>query len=211
MKTENLIELLAKGAGPAPVAVAARRLWPVAVLGVLLSAGLALSIFGPIAAPAYGTPALWVKLAYTSALAGTAGWLAARLSRPVARLAWPSLALLVVIAAMALLGALSMWAAPAGDRLGWLFGRTWRSCPWNVLAISLPVLAGTLGALRGLAPVRPRAAGFASGLLAGAIGALGYALACPEVSPTFVAIWYSLGIALTGMFGAMLGPGVLRW
>jgi hypothetical protein len=211
MKTESLIELLAKGAGPAPVALAARRLWPVAMLGVLLSAGLALSIFGPIATPAYGTPALWVKLAYTSALAATAGWLTARLSRPVARLAWPSLALLVVIAAMALLGASSLWAAPSGDRLGWLFGRTWRSCPWNVLALSLPVLAGALGALRGLAPVRPCAAGFAAGLLAGAIGALGYALACPEVSPTFVSIWYSLGIALTGILGAILGPRVLRW
>ncbi len=211
MKTEIFIDMLAKGAGPAPAAVAARRLWPVAVLGVLLSAGLALSIFGPMSAPAHGTPALWVKLAYTSALAATAGWLTARLSRPVARLAWPSLALLSVLAAMALVGALSMWAAPPGERLSWLLGQTWRSCPWNVLALSLPVLVGILSAVRGLAPTRLRAAGFAAGVLAGAIGALGYALACPEVSPTFVTIWYSLGIALTGILGAILGPRVLRW
>jgi hypothetical protein len=211
MRTQTFIDLLAKGAGPAPVAVAARRLWPIAVLGVLLSAGLALSIFGSLPAPAYGTPALWVKLVYTSTLAGAAGWLTARLSRPVARLAWPSLALLSVLAAMALLGAFSMWGAPPGERLDWLFGRTWRSCPWNVLALSLPVLVGTLGAVRGLAPTQPRAAGFAAGLLAGAIGALGYALACPEVSPTFVAIWYSFGVALTGLLGAILGPWVLRW
>jgi hypothetical protein len=211
MRTEAFIDLLAKGAGPAPAAVAARRLWPVTVLGVLVTSGLALSVFGPLPAPAYGAPALWVKLAYTTALAGTAGWLTARLSRPVARLAWPTLALLSVLAAMALLGAMSIWAAPSGERLNWLFGRTWWSCPWNVLAFSLPVLAGTLGAVRGLAPIRARAAGFAAGLLAGAIGALGYALACPEVSPAFVAIWYSLGITMTGMLGAVLGPRVLRW
>jgi hypothetical protein len=40
---------------------------------------------------------------------------------------------------------------------------------------------------------------------------MGYALACPEVSLTFVAIWYSLGIALAGVLGAFLGPRVLRW
>ncbi|MDE2299455.1 MAG: DUF1109 family protein, partial [Burkholderiales bacterium] len=75
----------------------------------------------------------------------------------------------------------------------------------------LPALAGTLWAVRGLAPTRPRAAGLAAGLLAGAVGALGYALSCPEVSITFVAVWYSLGIALVGGAGAALGPRVLRW
>jgi hypothetical protein len=30
-------------------------------------------------------------------------------------------------------------------------------------------------------------------------------------SPAFVAVWYSLGIALAGGLGAALGPGLLRW
>jgi hypothetical protein len=54
-------------------------------------------------------------------------------------------------------------------------------------------------------------AGLAAGVFAGSLAALGYALACPEVSITFVAIWYSLGIALAGALGAFLGPRVLRW
>jgi hypothetical protein len=74
-----------------------------------------------------------------------------------------------------------------------------------------PALAAALWAVRGLAPTRPRAAGFAAGLLAGSVGACGYALSCPEVSPAFVAVWYTLGIALTGALGAALGTRVLRW
>jgi hypothetical protein len=80
-----------------------------------------------------------------------------------------------------------------------------------VLLLSLPALAAALWALRGLAPTRPRAAGLAAGLLAGGLGAAGYALSCTELSPAFVAVWYSLGIALAGGLGASLGPWALRW
>jgi hypothetical protein len=92
-----------------------------------------------------------------------------------------------------------------------LLGESWSTCPWSVLALSLPALAGSLWAVRGLAPTRPRAAGFAAGLLAGSVGAFGYSLSCPEASPAFVAVWYTLGIAFTGVVGAALGPRVLRW
>jgi hypothetical protein len=77
--------------------------------------------------------------------------------------------------------------------------------------LSLPALAGALWVLRSLAPTRPRAAGFAAGLFAGAAGAFGYAFACVEESAAFIALWYSLGIALAGALGALLGPRVLRW
>ena len=80
-----------------------------------------------------------------------------------------------------------------------------------MLALSLPALAGMLWAVQGWRRPVCAYAGFASGLLAGSLGALGYALACPEVSPTFVAVWYTLGILLSGGLGAWLGPRVLRW
>ena len=60
MKTESLIDLLARGAGPAPRAVAARRLLPAALLGVLLSAMLAVTatlvIVASSAAPLHAAP-----------------------------------------------------------------------------------------------------------------------------------------------------------
>lgn len=211
MKTDALIDMLARGAGPAPQAVAARRLWPAAALGLLASAAMALTLFGSIPTLMYATPAPWIKLAYAAALALAAGWLTAGLSRPVARLVAPRRVLLAVVVVMAVLGAWAVLGTDPGGRLTVVFGESWLTCPMNILVFSVPALGGTLWAVRGLAPTRPRAAGFAAGLLAGAVGAVGYALACREVSPAFVAVWYSLGITLTGVLGAILGPRVLRW
>lgn len=211
MKTDALIDLLARDAGPAPRAVAARRLWPAAAAGLLASSAIAIALFGAIPAALYATAVPWTKMAYAGALALAAGWLTARLSRPAAPITQPRRATLLVLVAMAVVGAVSLVSAPTGTRMDALMGASWSTCPWSVLALSLPALAASLWAVRGLAPTRPRAAGFAAGLLAGSVGAFGYSLSCPEASPAFVAIWYTLGIVCTGAVGAALGPRVLRW
>ena len=211
MKTAQWIDLLAQGAGPAPQRLVLRRLAPVAVLGALASAALAVAWLGWVPAEMFLTAAPWIKLAYAAALAAPAGWLTARLARPVARLAAPLRAVVGVALAMGLLGALAWAATPAPLRQAALMGQSWQACPLVVAAQAAPVLAGLLWALRGLAPTRPRAAGAAAGLLAGALGAAGYALACTEDSTAFIAVWYSAGIAITGGLGAALGPRVLRW
>ena len=69
----------------------------------------------------------------------------------------------------------------------------------------------TLWAMKGLAPTRLALAGAGAGLLAGALGALVYALHCPELAASFLAVWYVLGIAIPALAGALLGPRVLRW
>jgi hypothetical protein len=211
MKTNELIDLLATGAGPAPRWVEARRLLPMMALGVVASAAGALVLLGPIPAELFATPAPWITFAYAGGLAAAAAWLAARLGRPVPRTRAPLRGLLLVLGAMGLLALGTLFASPAGERLALVLGHSWSRCPVNVLALSMPALAGALWALRGLAPTRPRAAGLAAGLLAGALGALGYSLSCTELSPAFVAVWYSLGIGLAGALGAALGPLVLRW
>lgn len=159
----------------------------------------------------FTTTVPWTKMAYAGALALAAGWLTARLSRPAAPLRRPQRAVFAVVGVMAMMGGVSLVSEPAGGRVQALLGHSWSSCPWSVLALSLPGVAAALWAVRGLAPTRPRAAGFAAGLMAGSVGAFGYALSCPEASSAFVAVWYSLGIALTGIVGAALGPRVLRW
>lgn len=211
MNTDTLIDMLARGAGPAPRSLAARRLSPAAIAGLLVSAGAAVAWFGAIPAAMLATAAPWIKMAYAAALALAAGGLTARLSRPAAPFRRAQHATAGVLLAMAVIGGASLWSTPAGARLDALLGQSWASCPWSVLALSLPALAASLWALRGLAPTRPRAAGLAAGLLAGSVGAFGYSLSCPEASPAFVAAWYTLGIAFTGATGAALGPRVLRW
>jgi hypothetical protein len=211
VRTDALIDMLAQGAGPAPQAVAARRLIPAVCLGLFMSGAIALLMIGPLPSAMFATPAPWIKLAYSLTLAVAAALLTARLSRPVARLAAPRHAVVAVLVAMGLVGAASMWATPAGERAAAVLGLTWFLCPWMVMAVALPALAATLWAVRGLAPTHLRGAGFAAGLLAGAVGATGYSLACPEASAAFVAVWYTAGIGLTALVGAAVGPRVLRW
>jgi len=212
MRTDALIDMLSRGAGPAPRAVAARRLAPACAIGLAASVLLALALIGTLPASVFETPAPWIKLAYTASLLLAAAWLAARAARPAAPLTLPGRAVLAVVLLMGLGSAVALvfYTSPA-DRVAALMGETWRVCARNVLGLSLPALGLALWAMRGLAPTRLRMAGFASGLLAGATGAIGYSLACPEASPAFVAIWYTSGVLLAGLVGAALGPRVLRW
>lgn len=211
MKTDELIAALATHAGPAPRAVVARRLVPAMAFGVLASVALALLLLGPVNDLAVPGAALWIKLVYAGALGAGAAWLTGRLSRPAARSVGAALAVAGVVIAVALAGTFSLLATETGERLRQALGHSWAICPWAVFGLSLPALASTLWAVRGLAPTRPREAGLAAGLLAGAAGAAGYALACVESSTVFIAIWYTLGIAMCAALGAALGPRVLRW
>jgi hypothetical protein len=211
MKTDTLIDLLARDAGPAPRALAARRLSPAAIAGLAVSVLVVVGWLGALPAAAFATAVPWVKIAYAGALALAAGWLTARLSQPAAPFKRPQQVLVAIAVLMGLIGLASLWAVPADERAQALLGESWLSCPWRVLALSLPALGAALWAVRGLAPTRSGAAGFAAGLLAGSVGAIGYALSCPEGSLAFVAVWYTLGIALTGLLGAALGPRLLRW
>jgi hypothetical protein len=211
MKTDALIDMLARDAGPAPRVLAASRLSPAAAAGLLVSAAISMAWFGAVPAQLFATAVPWLKMAYTGALGLAAAWLTARLSRPAAPLAQPWRITLLVLLSMALVGGVSLALVPAGTRMDAVLGQSWSTCPWSVLALSVPTLAASLGAVRGLAPTRLRATGFAAGLLAGSVGAFAYSLSCPETSPAFVVIWYTLGIAFTGFVGAALGPCVLRW
>lgn len=211
MKTDDLIRVLAQDAGAAPRGVVARRIAPVAVLGVLAGGLLAFLLLGFVPVETFAFPAPWFKLAYAAAMAAAAAWLTAQLARPAARTSAPAKAALGVLLAAALVGVLSWWATPGEARMSGLLGHSWALCPWFVLALSTPALAGLLWALRQLAPTRLRAAGFAAGLLAGSLGAAAYALACTELAMSFVAAWYTLGILMAGVLGALLGPRVLRW
>ena len=211
MDTNQLISVLSRGAGRAPASAVPKRLLPVSAAGFLASVLLSASLIGLLSAENYKLLITWVKLGYAFALAIAAGLLTAALAKPVSRLDRPSKLLLAVVGAMLLIGLVFFALVPGNEKSAAVFGQTWKSCSWTLLAFSLPALLGIFIALRTLAPTRLEQAGWASGFLAGGLGALGYALACPESSPTFVAIWYTLGIFLTGLIGRLIAPMALRW
>lgn len=213
MKTEDLIGLLA--AGETRVAPHLVRQCFAAALGwsMPMAAVVMVSVYGlrgDLVQALSGT-VFWMKLAFAGALALFAGLATDRLGRPGMRVAgvWAGLAAPVVL--------LWLWAAAAlvgadpAERADLVFGSTWRSCPFNVALISLPMLAAMLWFVKGMAPTEPTLAGASAGLLSGALATLIYALHCPESSVTFVGIWYVLGIAIPTLAGAALGRRLLRW
>ncbi len=213
MKTDELVSLLAAGAAPVPTHAVGRRFaaalgWGVS--GALLLLTLTLGVRADLAQAA-SEWMFWMKPAFAAGLA-LAGFCASeRLARPGMRLGrvWAALAAPVLLLWLAAAAAL-LDAAPA-QRPDLIFGSTWKYCPFNIALISLPLFAATLWAMKGLAPTRLALAGAGAGLLAGALGALVYALHCPESAAPFLGIWYVLGIAIPTLAGAALGPRVLRW
>lgn len=101
--------------------------------------------------------------------------------------------------------------APPAQRAELIFGESWNACPLYVALLSAPVFVAVLWAMKGLAPTRLALAGAAAGLLAGAVGALVYALNCPEMEAPFLGVWYLLGMLIPTATGTLLGPRLLRW
>ena len=102
-------------------------------------------------------------------------------------------------------------SAPGADMPDLVMGRSSRVCACLVTLTALPTLAATFWALRKLAPTRLTLAGAGAGLFAGAAGAFVYCFHCTEEAAPFIAVWYTLGIALVTALGALLGRPLLRW
>lgn len=213
MKTDYLIDLLAEQAPQVPPRAASRR------LHMALAGGLPLAL--AIMLVGYGIrqdlpqsllwPMLWLKVLFPACVAVGGYVMVHRLSRPGVAVGRAWLGVLLPVAAVWLLAAFNWWQLPQAERMPALLGQTWRSCMWSIGLIALPIFAGAMAALRGLAPTRPAAAGAAAGAMAGGAGAAVYALHCPELTAPFIAVWYVLGIALPIALGALVGPRLLRW
>jgi len=213
MRTDDLVMMLATGAGPLEAGATARRYatalgW--GAFGATLLMALVLGV-RPDLAEAARLPMFWVKLAFPACLAAGALYAAARLSRPGVPLGRVNAALAAPVLAMWLLAAFVLLNAAAGEREVLILGGTWNVCPLYVALLSLPVFAAAMWSMKGLAPTRLALAGAAAGLLAGSAGALIYALHCPEMEAPFLAIWYLLGMLIPTAVGAAIGPRLLRW
>jgi hypothetical protein len=112
---------------------------------------------------------------------------------------------------MGLLAAIVLWTAAPGLHERLIYGVSWAVCPFYITSLSAPVFVAALWAMHASAPTQPALAGACAGLLAGATGALVYALYCPEMAAPFIAIWYLAGMLIPAIFGALAGAKLLRW
>lgn len=213
MKTDDLVMLLAAGAGPVAPRATARRYGAAAgwgAFGSLLVMALLLGV-RPDLREAALLPMFWIKLAFPLSIAAAALAASARLSRPGVRLGGVPFALAAPVLVIWAMAAWVLSGAAPEARAALVLGNTWSLCPLFVALVSVPSFAAAMWAMRGLAPTRLALAGAAAGLLAGAIGAAAYALHCNEMQASFLAVWYVLGMLIPAAAGALLGPWLLRW
>lgn len=213
MNMEQLIDSLSQSVTPVSRHAVRWRLLAGILLGSIGSLALIIKLLGlrPDLAIAMHGFTFWMKWAYTSSLALCAIAATIQLARPDARpLSWLWVMTLPVLG-LATIGGIELAATPASGWLAMWLGMSWDICSSIIFALSLPIFAGLLWSFRKFAPTRMRAAGAAAGLSAGAWAATLYCLHCPEVSAIFVLTWYTLGIALAALFGALIGPRFLRW
>ncbi|MBB5391264.1 MULTISPECIES: DUF1109 domain-containing protein [unclassified Herbaspirillum] len=213
MKTDDLISMMAAGVAPVDRGLPARRMAQALALGMAACVALMLLLFGPRPdlTAMLSTPLFWIKLAFPTALAAGSLLVLRRLLRPGLRvgLRWSGIA--APSAALWVAGALVLLSAPAAERMALLMGSTWRTCPFNIALLSLPLFAAIVWAVRAMAPTRLRLAGAIAGLLAGATATMVYCLHCPEMGVPFWGLWYFLGMLIPAMAGFLFGPRLLRW
>lgn len=213
MKTEQLVALLAAGESAVDPHAAERRYAQAMSIGLPLAGLLMATLLQlrPDLAAAVWLPAFWIKAGFVASLAGVALFAVLRLSRPGARIDQLPVLLTAPVLVIWSLAAYTLFDSAPQQRPALFFGATWKSCPLLIALLSVPLFAGLMWAMKGLAPTHTRFAGFAAGLLAGSTAALIYCLHCPEMATPFIGFWYLLGMLIPAVVGALLSTRMLRW
>ncbi len=212
MKTDDLIEALVQDA-LRPQHSTARRVFAATVLGALVAGSLFVVSLGvrPDMSSALETWRFVLKPALSLLCVACAWWACVQLARPEMRLrdvaGWLVVAPALLIAAVLY----ELLAIPPAHWTERLVGNYAGICLLAIPSLSIVPLGVLLIALRAGAPQSPAMAGAVAGLLAGALSAALYATHCPDDSPLFVALWYTLAVGLVTLTGALLGHRVLRW
>ncbi|MBS0361326.1 MAG: DUF1109 domain-containing protein [Proteobacteria bacterium] len=211
--TDELIESLSADAPRVAPGAVGRRVALGLGLGGAASAVLMLAWLGPRPdlADAVMTPMFWMKFGYAAATGLLLAAVLIRLSKPAARVGSLALVAAAPFAVVAAMAVMRFVQAPPEAHRAMLMGHSSMICPFRIAAIGLPVLAGAVWAVRGLAPTRLTLAGLAAGGCAGALGAMVYGFACNETSAPFLAIWYTAGMVVVAVLGTLGGRSLLRW
>lgn len=118
---------------------------------------------------------------------------------------------LLPVLAYGVLVSFSLTGTAQGSAVTGLLGRYPSACVISIPLLGLPFLGAALTWLRLQAPINLTFSGFVAGVFAGSVGAGLYLLHCTDDSGLFVAVWYSLGLLLSGAIGALMGNRFLRW
>jgi hypothetical protein len=211
VKTDDLINALARGVEPAERPAWKRKLLLTVVVGLVVACALVAIGLGVRPDIGAARMPIMMKAMFAALTAAVILPIAVQLMKPGRPLGWRIGAAALFVAACALTTIIALMGEAPEERMeAWMGG----GVPWCVIVIPIlaaPTAAGLLWLMRAFAPTRLALTGAAIGGFAGGVGAMAYAMYCPVDSVAFVTTWYVLGIALSAAIGAIVGAKVLRW
>lgn len=213
MKTADLIDVLASSPRVIERGELVRRYGKAVAAGTACTGVLMAVTLGPRhdLASAVALPMYWVKFAFVAAIAALAVAGAYRAAVPARRMHGIAQAIGMVVAGMWIIGAVALAQSAPQARGALVLGATWKSCPWLIASLSIPVFVAIAWAMRRMAPTQPRRAGAMAGLASGSLAALVYSIHCPELGAPFLGTWYVAGMLIPAAIGALAGERLLRW
>lgn len=213
MKTDDLVAMLSANVEPVGRGLVGRAISIAVAAGAIIALGVVLVALGARAdlTTTHAVVFLSLKLAFAIAVVGFAVRYLTKLARPGAERGISPFTIAVPFAVIALLGAMSLGAAPSSHWNRMILGDEWLECLLSIPIIAIVPFAVTIFAVRRAAPTNLVRAGAVAGLIAGGVSAIAYALHCTDDSLPFVAVWYGGTIVLCTLAGAALGPRLLRW
>lgn len=211
MKTEDLIDVLARGEGAAARPNIAPRLAVAVGGGLVIGLGLLLASIGFRPDIGVELPIVLAKTVFSAVFAIIGVAAVMRLARPGAGGRGRFIAALTLVGAAVSVGLVALIGEAPGQRFHALTGGVFPWCLVLIPTFGAPTAALLVWFARGLAPTRLAMTGAAIGAAAGGVGAMVYAMYCPIDGFSFVAVWYALSIALSAALGAILVARFLRW
>ena len=210
---DDLIDRLTADLRPTPRRALHWRLFGWAAIGAIGAAVLMLAWLGlrPDLLDAAGTMMFWTKFAYTAIFAALGALAALNLSRPGGSMRRQVIGIAVLVGLTGIAGVVQMLMMGPEHMRTLVMGGSALLCPFYIVALSAPIYALTVFAMRRAAPTNPTLAGFAAGLFAGGAATWIYAFHCTESGMPFITIWYTIGVLAAAGLGAVIGRWALRW
>jgi hypothetical protein len=215
MTTDDLIATLSRE-DPRP-----ERLAPASTLALATFLALALVLtisFALLKPRQYATAGLaayddmlYLKLLFSFSVVAGSLPMVRNLSIPSHPVGWVAFLAAAPFAVITILALGESALLPTKEWLHHVGNASWLKCLWQIPALAIAAFLVLAIAVRRLAPTKLVRVGASLGLVAGGIGAVGYAVHCHDDAISFVAASYSLAILEAAVLGAVVGPRVLRW
>jgi hypothetical protein len=213
MKTDKLIDMLSTNLESVDHRRPTRMLAAALAIGAIAALGLMFVAFGVRHDLPDGNAllSLGLKTLFAGAVFALAVAALSKVMRPGGERKISLAAIWSPFIVITLLAIITLGLSPSSHWRTMLVGKQWLECLVSIPVIAVVPFALITWAIRQTAPTNLAWAGALTGLVAGGISALGYALHCTDDTVPFVALWYSATIALCTLAGAKLGPRLLRW